>query len=108
MMTNQKLRRMRLFVVGLLFVVALLSLQAVRRQPQGMLANLIRQTHATWPRPDIFGGFHLAMLGLCLCCMVAVALLYRKLPRGRLDDVLFGAGLVLFVMELYKQLYYLV
>ena len=40
--------------------------------------------------------------------MVAVALLYRKFPEDKLDSLLFWAGVSLFLLELYKQLYYLV
>lgn len=108
MMQARKPRFVRLMVVAGLLALAAGTHLAVLLRPDGVVARLIRSTHVTWPRPAIFGPYHLVMLGLCLGLMVAVALLYRRFPRERLDSLLFGAGLVLFVLEWYKQLYYLV
>ena len=106
MMTDRVVRRTRLVVLGELVVLAVLALAAVYWRPNGLLASFIRWTHATWARPAIFGPFHLIMLGLCFGLMVAVAVWYRKCPEHKLDSLLFGAGVCLFVLELYKQLYY--
>ena len=106
MMTDRVVRRTRLVVLGELVVLAVLALAAVYLRPNGLLASFIRWTHATWARPAIFGPFHLIMLGLCFGLMVAVAVWYRKCPEHKLDSLLFGAGVCLFVLELYKQLYY--
>ncbi len=108
MMQAKKTRLVRLIVLSALLALAVGSLIAVLVRPEGAIARLIRMTHVTWQRPAIFGTYHLIMLGLCLGLMVAVALLYRRFPRERLDSLLFGAGVVLFVLEWYKQLYYLV
>ncbi|MBQ7397440.1 MAG: hypothetical protein IJW09_01280 [Clostridia bacterium] len=107
-MTAQKTRTVRLCVIAGLLLTAIGSLTSVVLRPDGLVAALIRSTHVIWPRPAIFGTYHLIMLGLCLGVMVAIALLYPKFPREWLDDWLFGAGVVLFVLELYKQLYHLV
>lgn len=107
MMQARKPRFVRLMVVAGLLALAAGTHLAVLLRPDGVVARLIRSTRVTWPRPAIFGPYHLVMLGLCLGLMVAVALLYRRFPRERLDSLLFGAGLVLFVLEWYKQLYYL-
>lgn len=108
MMQARKPRFVRLMVVAGLLALAAGTHLAVLLRPDGVVARLIRSTHVTWPRPAIFGPYHLVMLGLCLGLMVAVALLYRRFPRERLDSLLFGAGILLFVLEWYKQLYYLV
>lgn len=107
MMQARKPRFVRLMVVAGLLALAAGTHLAVLLRPDGVVARLIRSTHVTWPRPAIFGPYHLVMLGLCLGLMVAVALLYRRFPRERLDSLLFGAGILLFVLEWYKQLYYL-
>lgn len=107
-MTAQKTRAIRLCVIAGLLLTAIGSLTAVLLCPDGFIAALIRSTHVMWPRPAIFGTYHLIMLGLCLTVMAAVAWLYPKFPRERLDSLLFCAGVALFVLELYKQLYHLV
>ena len=106
--TAKKIRLVRLAVLAGLAAVAIASLIAVTLRPDGLVASLVRATHLTWPRPSIFGTYHLIMLGLCLTVMAAVAWLYPKFPRERLDSLLFCAGVALFVLELYKQLYHLV
>ncbi len=106
MMTDKKTRAFRLVVLCELLALAILALLAVYLRPQGLVSSFVRATHATWDRPSIFGAYHLIMLGLCLLLMSAVAVWYRKLPEERLDSLLFGAGVVLFLLELYKQLYY--
>ena len=108
MKTKKQTEFVRLIVVGELMLLAVLAFVAVYLRPDGWVASLVRATHATWTRPSIFGPFHLVMLGLCFAVMVAVALLYRKFPKDKLDSLLFGAGAALFVLELYNQLYYLV
>ena len=108
MRRDAKTKRIRWIVLGELIVLAALSFLAVCLRPNGWVASLVRLTHATWARPAIFGPYHLIMLGLCLGLMVAVALLYRKFPEDKLDSLLFWAGVSLFLLELYKQLYYLV
>jgi hypothetical protein len=107
MMQARKPRFVRLMVVAGLLALAAGTHLAVLLRPDGVVARLIRLTHVTWRRPTIFGPYHLVMLGVCLGLMVAVALLYRRFPRERLDSLLFGAGVVLLVLEWYKQLYYL-
>ena len=106
--TAQKTRFVRLLVIVLLLAVAICSVFAVLLRPNGLVASLIRATHLTWPRPAIFGTYHLIMLGLCLALVVAIALLYPRFPRERLDGLLFSVGVALFILELYKQLYDLV
>ena len=108
MRRDAKTKRIRWIVLGELIVLAALSFLAVCLRPNGWVASLVRLTHATWTRPSIFGPYHLIMLGLCLGLMVAVALLYREFPEDKLDSLLFWAGVSLFLLELYKQLYYLV
>ncbi len=107
-MTANKTRALRLCVIAGLLLTAIGSLTAVLLRPDGLVAALIRSTHVIWPRPAIFGTFHLIMLGLCVGLMIVAALLYHKFPANRLDSLLFSAGVVLFLMELYKQLYYLI
>lgn len=107
MKTKGKTRLVRLIVLGELLLLAALAFFAVILRQEGLVASFVRATHATWPRPAIFGPFHLVMLGLCLSVMVAVALLYRKFSEDKLDSLLFWMGVVLFVLELYKQLYHL-
>jgi hypothetical protein len=96
----------RLSVLCGLLLAATSSFVAVCTNGDGWMAALVRATRVIVPRPQIFGAFHLSMLALCLVLMVAVAVFYPKFPRERLDDVLFYAGVFLFVMEWYKQLYY--
>ena len=96
----------RLGVLCGLLPAATSSFVAVCTHTDGWVAALVRATRVIVPRPQIFGAFHLSMLGLCLALMVAVAVFCPKFPRARLDDVLFYAGVFLFVMEWYKQLYY--
>jgi hypothetical protein len=101
------MRTIRLGVIAGLLGVAIGTLCAVCLRPDGFVAALIRATHVVWPCPAIFGAFHLTMLGLCLGLVIVIALLYHKFPADRLDSLLFGVGVVLFIMELYKQLYHL-
>lgn len=107
-MIDRKTNVSRLIVLGELLVLAALALLAVCLHPDGVVASFIRATHVTWDRPSIFGTFHLIMLGLCLGVMAAIAFFYHKYSADRLDSLLFSSGVVLFLLELYKQLYYLV
>ena len=103
---NTRVRIVRLSILlGVLLVGTALAFLAFLL-PDGPVTKFLYATHKIFPAPEMYGGFHLAFFGATLLLLVGIFALYRRIPAERLDDIVFCAGLVLFVMELYKQLYY--
>lgn len=101
--------RKRLFRLGVLLSILAIGAVAVwdaLSHENGVTAALLRATHALWDKPAIFGPFHLTMLAVCLVVAALAFLLRQKVSVARLDDVVFAAGVLLFFLELYKQLYF--
>ena len=92
-------------LLGALALSGLAIWNAVAR-PEGFLSDLLHLTHFEWDRPRIFGAFHLSMLAFCLLLAALIPIFLRRVSGERLDRVIFGAGILLFVLELYKQLYH--
>lgn len=72
----------------------------------GLLAAAVRATRVLGEEPRVFGAFHLAALAICFSLAAAVLILADRLPDVYLDRVVFAVGVVLGLMEIYKQLYY--
>lgn len=98
-------RTTRLCVLAGLLLLSAVTLLSLSYTENGWTLRLLRATHVTWERPKRFEGFHLLMLGICVATAVTSGLLHKK-AAPHLDRIVFGAGVFLFLMELYKQLYY--
>ena len=99
-------RKVRLTVLLSVVAMALaICLEGFLRQ-DGIVASVILATRTEIPREQIFGKFHLVMLALTLIIATLVAIFGRKIPDSVFDDAVFFGGVALFVMEIYKQLYY--
>jgi hypothetical protein len=75
--------------------------------PDGIFADLIRLTHATWHKQPKFGTFHIVALLLCLLLCVLICVFEKKLERLQTDSIIFAIGIIFFWLEIYKQLYYI-
>ena len=103
---SQKLFWRRMAVIFGALVLSLIAIWNAVARPDGFVSNFLRLTHLEWERPHIFGTFHLLMLAFCLLSAILLPILLRRLSADGLDRLIFGAGLLLFAMELYKQLYH--
>ncbi len=56
--------------------------------------------------PHAFSAFHLVWLGGCVLFSVLLGVLGARRGECVTDSVVFGAGLFLLILEVYKQLYY--
>lgn len=99
-------RMARAAILGVLCLLSAVATWDTLQHPDGITVTLLRATHVLWDKPRIFGPFHLVMLSLCVLLAVVLLFLRDRIPASRLDDVVFGAGLILLVMEVYKQLYW--
>lgn len=99
-------RRVRLFTVTGLVLLAAVAAVAVLLDPEGFLARLLFLTHREIARPKMYGTFHLAFFGTTVLILGLIFAFHEKIPKNRLDDIVFAAGIFLFFSELYKQLYY--
>ncbi|MBQ7337050.1 MAG: YwaF family protein [Clostridia bacterium] len=93
-------------VLGILLLFAGVVWLETSLRPDGIFATLAQATHVTVATPRKFGVFHLCALGICLSLAVAVLFLAHRVPGERLDDIVFGVGVALLLLEIYKQLYY--
>ena len=66
--------------------------------------KLLLATHKPWKKPSIFGAFHLVSVLICALSTLSVGVFYKRLGKY-LDHIVFGAGLLLLFLELYKQWY---
>jgi len=73
-------------------------------RPQGAVYRLLTLTDFAMDKPRLFSPFHLICLIVCigLALFAALSEWGRRVDRDRL---LFGAGLVLLLLEVYKQLF---
>ena len=92
-------------VIVLLLFAAAISFQAFA-DPDGAVSSFLKWTHREIAFPPMYGGFHIAFLVLTALLVGLVLAFYRRISRARLDDIVFCSGIVLFLLELYKQLYY--
>lgn len=91
-------------LLGSALVLAALITTLLFSVENSVAHKLLAATHKPWKTPSIFGAFHLCSLALCIALAVTVGVFYKRL-QGRLDDIVFGAGLLLLGLELYKQWY---
>ena len=96
----------RLITVGALALLAAAVWLEAWLRPQGLFVSFARATHALWDKPKIFGTYHLIALAICFAVALLALMLGGRLSPARLDGVVFAVGTVLFVLEIYKQLYY--
>ncbi|MBE6694723.1 MAG: hypothetical protein E7589_08160 [Ruminococcaceae bacterium] len=75
--------------------------------PDGVAAQLLRLTHATWSMPPKFGVFHILSLVICVALCASVFIFEKAILKADTDSVLLAVGLIFFWLELYKQLYHL-
>ncbi|MBE7082836.1 MAG: hypothetical protein E7378_04115 [Clostridiales bacterium] len=70
------------------------------------MEDFIKWTAITMERPKSYGAFHLVfwLVGTFVFALLAFAL--RKKSEKTIKWVLFGVGLFLLIMEIYKQLFY--
>ncbi len=66
---------------------------------------LLRATDLVIAKPRAFGAFHFAALALCVIVCIGFGVWGAKCGRRNTDALVFGAGLLLLFMELYKQYY---
>ena len=105
-MKTQRAFLARLSALLSICLLCALAIFDTLQNPDGITVSLLRATHAVTPRPSIFGSFHLTMLGLFIALVVLLLLLRHKIDGKHLDSIVFVCGLVLLVMEVYKQLYW--
>ena len=95
----------RAVILAAVFCVALLVTAVLFATDNSVFHRLLTLTKHAWQPPKIFGAFHLCSLALCIVLTVTVGACYKRLQKY-LDSIVFVAGLILFVLELYKQLFY--
>lgn len=73
-----------------------------------VIEEFIKSTHvAVETRPEPYGLFHLVFVFSSLAVMVLICFFTRKNSERTFRIVIFSIGAVLFLSEIYKQLYYL-
>ena len=100
-------RLLRLCGVILLCIAAVASAALLRAGRAEWLLRALRATYRVPEAPlQAFGSFHLAWLGGCICAAVLAGVLgWRTCSETVTDRVVFGAGVVFFLLEWYKQLF---
>lgn len=106
MESSKRLLWRRIAVLFGAVAFSLLAIWSAVARPDGLVSSFLGLTHFEWEKPQIFGAFHLSMLALCLLLSVFALILLRNLSVRGLDRLIFGAGLLLLALELYKQLYH--
>ena len=91
-------------LLGILFGAAVLLIALLGGGAKWLLDGL-RATDVILQKPRAFGGFHLAWLLLCILLSAGLGVFGARNGRDMTDRVVFGAGLLLLVFELYKQAY---
>lgn len=105
-MNEKRLRTaLSLCALALLLLSAVILISAFF-SPDGFIKDVLLLTHHTVQRPRIFGAFHLISLALCIALTVVVFIFHKRLPRRYLDLTVFSSGVVLLLLEVYKQLYH--
>ena len=69
------------------------------------LLSFLRSTHVVWQKPAAFGWFHLAFLGACVLLSLFFGIYGYRREKTITDRAVFFAGMLLLLMEHYKQLY---
>ena len=72
----------------------------------GLLWRILSATDMPCAAPQAFSSFHLTFLGICIVASIWLGVLGKRLGSDVTDCAVFGAGLLLLIMEVYKQLYY--
>lgn len=100
-------RLLRLCGVILLCIAAVASVVLLRAGQAEWLLRALRATYCVPTAPlQAFGPFHFAWLGGCICAAVLAGVLgWRTCSETVTDRVVFGAGVVFFLLEWYKQLF---
>jgi uncharacterized membrane protein YwaF len=68
--------------------------------------DFLKWTAVKMPLVKPYGTFHLTFFIVGLLISIFLAIKLKKLPKKKLNWVLFALGLFLFVTEIYKQLFY--
>ncbi len=105
MLASKRKSRLIILICNLLLGAGITLLTLLPHN--GIVADFIRHTHATWQKQPKFGLFHIAALSVCLLLCILVCLFEKKLERLDTDSIIFAVGIIFFWLEIYKQLYYL-
>ncbi len=106
-----RIRLVRGGLLGGVLLLAALGSLALWLRPNGLLLDLLRATQWNFAdTPRIFGTYHLIMFAIAILTAAALIVFYPKLrlDARRMDSLLFAMGIVLLVLEVYKQWYHAV
>ena len=103
---DKRTRIVRFSVLAGLLLLALIAVSSVILSPNGAFARLLARTHIETEAPAQYGAFHILFLVVFALLVALTFAFHMRIPRERLDSVVFAFGCFFFVMELYKQLYY--
>ena len=101
---NRSRKRVCLIVLAVLFLLSAIYL-AVLHSSGSWLLSILQWTDYAWTPPAAFEGFHLAFLAACVLISIGFAWLGMRIKAYQCDTLVFGAGCLLFVLEVYKQYY---
>ena len=95
----------RLAILACTSVSLIIPFICLMVNPNGAVFNFLNFTHVIITKPKIFGGFHFLWLFVALGFALIAIILRKKLSEKRVESILFASGVVMLVMEVYKQLY---
>lgn len=74
--------------------------------PDGIVRAFLDLTHFEIEKPPKYGVLHLLILAVTVLLTVFAGIMAVRITKERLDGIVFVIGVLFFVLELYKQLYY--
>ena len=102
---QNRIIKKRAIILACILLSLIIPFICLAVNPDGAVFNFLNFTHVIITKPKIFGGFHLAWLFVALGFALTAIILRKKLSDKRVETILFASGVVMLVMEVYKQLY---
>lgn len=105
-MNEKRVRILRLMWIAAILLLAGIAFILMKRESAPWLYRLFRFFDTPCEPPKAFGGFHCVFLSICVIISVIFSVFGAQNGKSITDNVVFSLGVVLLVLELFKQFYY--